>query len=1020
MKKFRIISALLAVLMVVGSLTVLPVSAADKDEEKTYFGKDGVEKDIINYVTKVFKTPEEKLETMDVMIEDLHGYKVYVDFYSGEVAWTNLATGQTMFTNPYNVASSNGSESTKKQLMSQVIIKYTDNDQEKYFYSYQEAAVRKQIKVKSIKNGVRIEYTIGREETRKLVPRMIEKSKLENLILAHIEDSWAFKKVQAFYTLKDPSQEESERAVTELHNTFPITKKMPVYVFDPTATENDLNTIEGYIKEWCPLFTYETLDEVHAETEYEGADRAPALFRLAIEYTLDEWGMNIRVPFNGLRFDESEYQLTNIQVLPYLGAGATPNTGYTLIPDGSGAIIKFEDVAAQSSTTLTGKLYGMDFAYHTVSGQHFETMRMPVYGLVENVTSTRTREVEYVVSEATTDPATGVTTEAVMGTKTEDYEYNEDRGFVAIIEEGDALAEVSSIHGGQLHMFHSVTTIVVPRPKDSYNLRDAISVGSNATWTVVSDRKYVGNYRIRVIMLTDEAIAAENKLENTYAPNYVGMAKAVGDYWESKGILSRLTDADVKADVPLYIESFGTLETLEKILSIPVNVMTPLTTFEDIKTMYDELSAKGINNINFRLTGFANGGMYSEIPGKLDWEKSVGGADGFQELVNYAKEKDFGVYPDFDFAYTDMNLLFDSLNLKKHAIKTIDDRYTSRRYYSATYQAFESYGELAISPAYYSYFYDKLNKEYQEYQNTGISVSTLASDLNSDFDEDEPYNREDNKEFTVDMLKKISEDYANVMADGGNAYALPYVDHLLNVPLDSSRFLKASRSIPFMGMVLHGRVQFAGSPINMAGDIGYDFLKAIENGASLYFTLSYQNTEKLKESMQFSQYYSVRYDIWFEELVERYLSLNEVTRDLQTKLIVDHEFLIGERVPDADEIEADKLALEAEEAAKKAKEEEEARKAALEEARAKRKAEEAGEVYVPAEKPTTSTPSFVIETEEEEGYTYTKYTTDDGRIVKVTYEGGIVFYLNYNYFKVTIEDDGKTYEIPEFGFVRIN
>lgn len=1018
MKKFRIISALLAVLMLVGSLTVLPVSAAD-DEEKTYIGKDGVEKDIINYVTKEFKTPEEKLATMDVMIEDLNGYKMYADFYSGEIAWTNLATGQTMFTNPYNVAASNGSESTKKQLMSQIIIKYTDNDQEKYFYSYEEAALRKQIKVKSIKNGVRVEYTIGREETRKLVPRMIEKSKLENLILANIEDSWAYKKVEAFYTLKDPSQEESERAVMELHATFPITKKMAVYVFDPTATENDLNTIEGYIKEWCPLFTYETLDEVHAETEYEGADRAPALFRLAIEYTIDEWGVSWRVPFNGLRFDESEYQLTNIQVLPYMGAGASPNTGYTMIPDGSGATIYFEDVASMSSTTLTGKLYGMDFAYHNVSGAHFETMRMPVYGLVENITDTRTREVEYVVTEATTDPATGVTTEAVMGTKSEEYEYTEDRGFLAIIEEGDALAEVSSIHGGQLHMFHSVTTIVVPRPKDSYNLRDAISVGSNATWTVVSDRKYVGNYKVRVIMLTDPAIAEANKLENTYEASYNGMAKALGDYWESKGVLTRLTDADVKTDVPLYIESFGTLETYEKIMSIPVYVMTPLTTFEDIKTMYNDLSAKGITNINFRLTGFANGGMWSEIPGKLEWEKAVGGSEGFEDLVSYSKEKGFGVYPDFDFAYTDLNMLFDSLNLKKHAIKTIDDRYTSRRYYSATYQAFESYGELAISPAYYSYFYDKLNAEYQEYAPTGISVATLASDLNSDFDEDEPYNREDNKEFTVDMLKQISEDYESVMADGGNAYALPYVDHLLNVPLDSSRFLKASRSIPFMGMVLHGRVQFAGTPINMAGDIGYDFLKAIENGASLYFTLSYQNTEKLKDSMQFSQYYSVRYDIWFDELVERYNALNEVTKDLQTKLIVDHEFLIGERVPDADEIEADKLAAEAEAAEQKAKEEEEARKAALEEARAKRKAEEAGEVYVPAEK-TESTPSFIIETEEEEGYQYTKYTTDDGRIVKVTYEGGIVFYLNYNYFEVTVVDNGTTYTIPEFGFIRIN
>ena len=903
--------------------------------------------------------------------------------------------------------------------MSQVIIKYTDNDQEKYFYSYEEAALRGQINVESIKNGVRVEYTIGREETRMLVPRMIKKERLENEILAYIDNEWAYDKVKAFYDLLDPSKEETEKAATELQSKFPITKKMAVYIFDVSASMGELRTVEEYIKEYCPLFTYEVLDDVHAQVEYEGADRAPALFRLAIEYTLDEDGLMIRVPFNGLRFDESEYKLTDVQILPYLGAGASPNTGYTFLPDGSGTTIKFEDIAKVSSTTLTSKLYGLDYAYHNISGAHFEQMTLPIYGLVENVEKTISKQVDNIVE--TVDPETGETIQTVDGTKTVREEYKEDRGFAVLIEEGEALAEISSIHGGSLHMYHSVTTRIVPRPKDSYNLRDAISVGSNATWTVVSERKYVGNLKLRVFMLTDQTIAEEKGLEDTYEPTHYGILAAVRDYWFKTGVLTRLTEEDVKEDIPLYIESFGALETLEKVLSVPVWVMTPLTTFDNIKTMYDELSAEGITNINFRLTGFANGGLYSEIPSDLKWEKVVGGSEGFEDLVAYAKEKDFGIFPDFDFSYSDYNTLFDSLNLKKHAVKTINNQYTSKRYYSATYQSFESYGELAISPAYFDYFYTKLNAKYQEYNPVGISVSTLASDLNSDFDEDEPYNREDNKEFTVDLLKKLDEDYDQVMSDVGNAYALPYVDHLLNVPLDSSRFLKASNSIPATGILLHGSISFAGTPINMAGDIAYDFLKAIENGASLYFTLSYQNTDELKEDFQFSKYYSIRYDIWFDEVVERYNELNAITKDLQTKLIVGHEFLIGERVPDADEIEADKQAVLDAEAAQKAKEEEAARKAALEEERAKRKAEENGEEYIPPvseEVPEENTDS--TESVKPEGYVYTKYTSDDGSIVKVTYEGGIIFYLNYNNFAVTIEDNGQTYTLSAYGYVRVN
>jgi hypothetical protein len=87
-------------------------------------------------------------------------------------------------------------------------------------------------------------------------------------------------------------------------------------------------------------------------------------------------------------------------------------------------------------------------------------------------------------------------------------------------------------------------------------------------------------------------------------------------------------------------------------------------------------------------------------------------------------------------------------------------------------------------------------------------------------------------------------------------------------------------------------------------------LKAIENGAGLYFILSYTNTELLKEDVIYNKYYSVRYDIWFDELVERYTNVNEHLKDLQTNFIIDHDFLIGERVPDADEIIADKEAAE--------------------------------------------------------------------------------------------------------------
>ena len=246
--------------------------------------------------------------------------------------------------------------------------------------------------------------------------------------------------------------------------------------------------------------------------------------------------------------------------------------------------------------------------------------------------------------------------------------------------------------------------------------------------------------------------------------------------------------------------------------------------------------------------------------------------------------------------------MFDGLSLKKHAVKTIDDRYSSKREYSATKQTYISYFELALSPAYFSHFYEKFTQKYLKYDPIGISVSTLGSYLNSDFDEDEPYNREDAKSFTVDAFAYLDENYDKVMTSGGNAYTWKYVDYITDIALDSSRYAQSAAAVPFLGIVLHGYVEFAGTPINMEGNIDYALLKAIESGAGLKFILSYQNTNNLKEVVTLSQYYSIRYDIWFNDVVALYNELNDVLKGVQTSVIVEHEFVEGTRIPDDDEI----------------------------------------------------------------------------------------------------------------------
>ena len=192
--------------------------------------------------------------------------------------------------------------------------------------------------------------------------------------------------------------------------------------------------------------------------------------------------------------------------------------------------------------------------------------------------------------------------------------------------------------------------------------------------------------------------------------------------------------------------------------------------------------------------------------------------------------------------------------------------------------------------------YDDVAKKYAKFAVGGLSVSTLGSELSSDHNEDSELTREEAKETIVELLSKMSEDNGKLLVGGGNAYTFAYADVIHDLPLDSSRNVYASEAVPFLGMVLHGCVEYTGTAINLDGDFDYSVLKCIENGASPYFILSYtddkvDNTSELKRFEQFSKYYSIKYGIWKNDLISTYKKLNGALSDVMDCAITGHEYI---------------------------------------------------------------------------------------------------------------------------------
>lgn len=778
-------------------------------------------------------------------ILDFDGNEAYIYDYCGK--WS---------TNPYGIGSTSASTSIKAQLYSQLIIEYTDNGVADKYYSFEESALFNQIKVSGIKNGARVEYAVGEQAVKYLVPFFIKEEKyiaLMDQVKAGLRAAYPADSEYEFYSQR--AEAKYMAYTTENINGQPdyIVKAVEslgtCYLFDyKTGKGKVLEDLERWITEYTD-YSYEQLDEDHAETGYTVATEAPASFKLAVEYTFDNYGMAVRCSAGNIRFDSSSFQLDDVYLLPYGGAGNTTNQGFALYPDGSGAIIDFQDAKAKTFTLVTTS-YGADYSFSTISGANNEVARLPVFGMTEVVA--------------------------------DEEKGNIASGYIAYVEEGESLADISVNCASSAHPYLQAYTKFNPRPKDQYILSGGISSGSTM-WTVEAKRKYTRNYKVRLFILDEEDTS------------YSAMANTLRKYLLDNGTISLVEDKE-NGDVPLVIETLGAIEITESFLGVPYSTMQALTTFDDIKSgIIDRLQGEDvsdtIDNIVIKLQGWLDGGLDYSVPNGVDIEDVLGGEDGFKDLVAYCKEKGVSLYPDFDFTFSRVDGMFDGFDSDEDLAHTIDDRKAYKKVYNPVYQCYEYSTQGVISTNRMMHFYDETYSEYNDYNVGSIAVSTLGQYLNSDFNEDDPLNREDSKVLLDRLLKKISEQNEKVLLSGGNIFAVKYADLILDVPLEDSLLRHTSTEIPFYSMLLHGSVEFSGSALNLAGDYQSSVLKTIESGAVPYFVVAVQNTSDLKNNQTYSVYYSVRYSIWLEDIYNTYHQINDVLCNVRYSQIVKHEFL---------------------------------------------------------------------------------------------------------------------------------
>ena len=297
------------------------------------------------------------------------------------------------------------------------------------------------------------------------------------------------------------------------------------------------------------------------------------------------------------------------------------------------------------------------------------------------------------------------------------------------------------------------------------------------------------------------------------------------------------TRIDPKEDLPFYVELIGAIPVRKSIMGFPRDVITPLTTFNQVRSIVSELLENQVKNIQVRYLGWREGGMYPPIPSRVRLEAKLGTNQEFNELVSYLADNDVGFYPDVDF----LNIYNDEIikvDLKRRGPELNSSRYGwpgTRDVVWVLSQARQCDPEIM--------------GDYQKFNIGGLSLGDLGGQINSDFDLNNPVSRADALVINQNAMRRLNEEYKlDLMINKANVYAVPYASHLVNFPLTANNYNIVGRSVPFYQIVMHGYVNYAGYPLNHAADYDYAVLKLVETGAVPYFSWMYTQGTTVKET----------------------------------------------------------------------------------------------------------------------------------------------------------------------------
>ena len=564
---------------------------------------------------------------------------------------------------------------------------------------------------------------------------------------------------------------------------------------------------------------------------------------IPVQYSIVDGAFQAEVVTNEIqRIGDNAYEVVNIKLLPYFGAANDKTDGELLVPDGSGALIKFNN----------GKNHpGINFYNSQVYGR--------------NITLDQTKA----------EPVREQVNLPIFGSKWEGKYGNPDSAFLGVIISGDASANIVASTSGKQSSYNTIHATANMTEYTHKKVEGGVLAGNATNIMAISDNQMnKQNFAVRYYFLSGEKAS------------YVGMAEQYRTHLEAVNQLKKTALADKKY---LVLDLVGAVSIEKYVFGIMQPVVTPLTTYNDVVTIVKELKAEGVNNLVINYIGALDGGLNNMMFSSVKTESILGSDKDFRAMIDYLKQE--GVLFFLESNPVDLYNTGHGYDNNAHSAKTFYNGYAFQYNYVLDSEQKTKERWHILHPALIAEFVDKYATSAQSEQIGNISLDRLGNVLYTDYADDVPSTtRSHSLAFWKEALRIADEKSDNLLVHGGNAYTLAYADIVSDVANASSDYDMEDVAVPFYQIVFQGGTVLAPTGFNMSVDYERELLRVLENGTNLKYNLIYGDVDQLVGT-EYNTMVSYSYTRWKEKIVAQYKTLQDATAQFAGKNIIGHQIL---------------------------------------------------------------------------------------------------------------------------------